>query len=93
MRATRAQDKPCNLGDPIKKHSKVRLQHGPTRKWLHSHQYQSPLSGNQEVRTQLLLQAWTAYCWYKPTIADVVIQSAWVALHMPLARATYSCCL
>jgi hypothetical protein len=83
------QDKPCNLGDPIKKHSKVRLQHGPTRKWLHSHQYQSPLSGNQEVRSQLLLllllllllQAIMAHCWFMPAVADAVIYCAWVTLH------------
>lgn len=34
---------------PIKKKQQLRLQHTATRKWLHSHQFQSPLSGNQEV--------------------------------------------
>lgn len=29
--------------------SKLRLQHVATRKWLHSHAFASPLSGNQEV--------------------------------------------
>lgn len=27
----------------------IRLQHGATRKWLHSHLFYSPLSNNQEV--------------------------------------------
>lgn len=50
--ATRAplQDAPCKPGSPIKKKQRLRLQHSATRRWLHSHQFQSPLSGNQEVR-------------------------------------------
>lgn len=43
------QDAPCAPGRPIKKLQHVRLQHGATRKWLHSHQFYSPMSGNQEV--------------------------------------------
>jgi dolichyl-phosphate-mannose--protein O-mannosyl transferase len=34
----------------LKKKQRLRLQHSATRKWLHSHLFQSPLSGNQEVR-------------------------------------------
>ncbi|KAI8466834.1 MAG: MIR motif-containing protein [Monoraphidium minutum] len=40
---------PCLPGSPLKKKQKMRLQHSATRKWLHSHLFQSPLSGNQEV--------------------------------------------
>lgn len=43
------QDAPCAPGRPIKKQQHIRLQHGATRKWLHSHQFYSPMSGNQEV--------------------------------------------
>jgi dolichyl-phosphate-mannose--protein O-mannosyl transferase len=42
----------------VKYGSQVRLQHLATRRWLHSHHFSSPLTGNQEVRTpctQLLL--------------------------------------
>lgn len=34
---------------PLKRGQAVRLQHGATRKWLHSHQFYAPISGNQEV--------------------------------------------
>ena len=44
------QDAPCVPGEPFRKGSKLRLLHVSTRKWLHSHQYYSPLSNNQEVR-------------------------------------------
>lgn len=43
------QDAPCAPGRPIKKQQQIRLQHGATRKWLHSHSFYSPMSGNQEV--------------------------------------------
>jgi hypothetical protein len=43
------QDAPCAPGTPIKKQQQIRLQHGSTRKWLHSHHFYSPMSGNQEV--------------------------------------------
>ncbi|XP_021739513.1 stromal cell-derived factor 2-like protein [Chenopodium quinoa] len=36
-------------GDPIVSTTIIRLQHMTTRKWLHSHSFESPLSGNQEV--------------------------------------------
>ncbi|GAB4854680.1 Stromal cell-derived factor 2-like protein [Ancistrocladus abbreviatus] len=36
-------------GDPIKSGNIIRLQHMRTRKWLHSHLFSSPISGNQEV--------------------------------------------
>eukprot|EP00197_Chlamydomonas_leiostraca_P011332 CAMPEP_0202866864 /NCGR_PEP_ID=MMETSP1391-20130828/8401_1 /ASSEMBLY_ACC=CAM_ASM_000867 /TAXON_ID=1034604 /ORGANISM="Chlamydomonas leiostraca, Strain SAG 11-49" /LENGTH=235 /DNA_ID=CAMNT_0049546851 /DNA_START=51 /DNA_END=758 /DNA_ORIENTATION=+ len=42
-------EKPCVPGDTVKKGQAVRLQHVATRKWLHSHRFQSPLSGNLEV--------------------------------------------
>jgi hypothetical protein len=45
------QDEPCAPGQPLKKQQRLRLQHASSRKWLHSHLYQSPLSGNQEVRS------------------------------------------
>lgn len=40
---------PCAPGTPVRKGSKIRLWHVSTRKWLHSHEYASPLSSNQEV--------------------------------------------
>ncbi|PNW73764.1 hypothetical protein CHLRE_13g571750v5 [Chlamydomonas reinhardtii] len=40
---------PCVPGAPLRKGSKLRMLHVSTRKWLHSHLYQSPLSNNQEV--------------------------------------------
>lgn len=40
---------PCSPGAPVRKGSKLRLRHVSTRKWLHSHEYASPLSNNQEV--------------------------------------------
>ena len=39
----------CMQGSPISKGQEVRLQHVGTRRWLHSHQFASPLSNNQEV--------------------------------------------
>ncbi|CAF0942110.1 unnamed protein product [Adineta ricciae] len=39
----------CERGTPIKCDSVVRLFHVTTRRNLHSHNYQSPLSNNQEV--------------------------------------------
>ncbi|GAB2284962.1 Stromal cell-derived factor 2-like protein [Dionaea muscipula] len=36
-------------GDRIESGAIIRLQHMRTRKWLHSHLYASPISGNQEV--------------------------------------------
>ncbi|KAJ9507700.1 hypothetical protein QJQ45_019127 [Haematococcus lacustris] len=42
-------DTPCLPGSSIKKGSKLRLQHVGTRKWLHSHHFQSPLSAQMEV--------------------------------------------
>lgn len=46
---TCTQDTPCAPGRPIKKQQHIRLQHAATRKWLHSHNFYSPMSGNQEV--------------------------------------------
>mmetsp|Transcript_35113 Transcript_35113/g.62593 ORF Transcript_35113/g.62593 Transcript_35113/m.62593 type:complete len:224 (-) Transcript_35113:205-876(-) len=43
------QEKPCPQGTPLKKGDKLRLQHHSTRKWLHSHNFRSPLSQNLEV--------------------------------------------
>jgi hypothetical protein len=43
-------------GDAIPNGSIIRLQHVRTRKWLHSHLHQSPISGNLEVGGFL-------YCW------------------------------
>ena len=39
----------CVAGEPLASGATIRLQHVNTRKWLHSHLHQSPLSGNQEV--------------------------------------------
>lgn len=39
----------CKQGDAIEKNQLIRLQHARTGKWLHSHLFQSPLSGQQEV--------------------------------------------
>lgn len=42
-------DEEHEQGDVIPNGSTVRLQHVRTRKWLHSHHHQSPISGNLEV--------------------------------------------
>lgn len=42
-------DEEHEQGDVIPNGSIVRLQHVRTRKWLHSHLHQSPISGNLEV--------------------------------------------
>lgn len=42
-------DDSCQRGAPVKCGSLLRLQHLQTRKFLHSHRFKSPLSGNQEV--------------------------------------------
>ncbi|GMH32212.1 hypothetical protein BSKO_00046 [Bryopsis sp. KO-2023] len=42
-------DAPCKQGAAIVRSQQLRLQHAPTRRWLHSHLHQSPLSQNQEV--------------------------------------------
>nr|CAG4638751.1 EOG090X0E0P [Cyclestheria hislopi] len=39
----------CKRGDPVECGATIRLQHLSTRKFLHSHHFSSPLSGNQEV--------------------------------------------
>ncbi|CAG9825049.1 unnamed protein product [Phaedon cochleariae] len=41
--------KTCERGQPIKCGSVIRLEHVETKKNLHSHNFQSPLSGNQEI--------------------------------------------
>lgn len=46
------QDKPCPQGTPLKKGDRVRLQHHSSRKWLHSHNFRSPLTQNLEVSMQ-----------------------------------------
>ncbi|XP_784191.1 stromal cell-derived factor 2 [Strongylocentrotus purpuratus] len=42
-------DKNCIRGAPVKCGSTIRLQHVATKRNLHSHNFQSPLSSNQEV--------------------------------------------
>ncbi|EDO45492.1 predicted protein [Nematostella vectensis] len=42
-------DKPCKRGEPIKCDETIRLQHLATKRNLHSHHFQSPISHNQEV--------------------------------------------
>lgn len=42
-------DAPCKRGTPVKCGSTVRLQHLATKRNLHSHHFQSPISHNQEV--------------------------------------------
>ena len=44
----------CVAGEPLASGATIRLQHVNTRKWLHSHLHQSPLSGNQEVSLSLI---------------------------------------
>lgn len=39
----------CPQGTPIKAGTLIRLQHAPTRRWLHTHRFASPLTNNQEV--------------------------------------------
>ncbi len=46
----RGGETPCVQGTPVNMTDRIRLQHLPSRKWLHSHLYQSPLSQAQEVR-------------------------------------------
>jgi len=43
------KEDPCIPGGTFKKGSALRLQHTVTRKWLHSHQFHSPMTQNQEV--------------------------------------------
>jgi len=43
------QESPCVPGSALKRGDALRLQHTTTRKWLHSHGFQSPLTHNQEV--------------------------------------------
>lgn len=40
---------PCIQGTCVKLGESIRLQHSGTHKWLHSHHFTSPLTGNQEV--------------------------------------------
>jgi len=40
---------PCSRGEPVECGKKVRLEHLQSGKNLHSHLFQSPLSGNQEI--------------------------------------------
>jgi len=44
-----AKAEACPQGTVLKHGSIIRFQHASTKKWLHSHLHQSPLSGNQEV--------------------------------------------
>uniref|UniRef100_A0A023EJX9 Putative mannosyltransferase n=1 Tax=Aedes albopictus TaxID=7160 RepID=A0A023EJX9_AEDAL len=44
-----ATGKNCERGEPIKCGDVIRLHHLATNKNLHSHHFQSPLSGNQEI--------------------------------------------
>ncbi|KAJ8961262.1 hypothetical protein NQ318_008946 [Aromia moschata] len=44
-----ATGKSCLRGEPIKCGGVIRLEHVETKKNLHSHHFQSPLSGNQEI--------------------------------------------
>mmetsp|Transcript_1857 Transcript_1857/g.6461 ORF Transcript_1857/g.6461 Transcript_1857/m.6461 type:complete len:223 (+) Transcript_1857:56-724(+) len=39
----------CLQGTPLKDGDLLRLRHGATGRWLHSHNHQSPMSGQQEV--------------------------------------------
>jgi len=40
---------PCQRGEPVACGQEIRLQHGTTKKNLHSHHFSSPLSNQQEV--------------------------------------------
>ncbi|KAJ8915624.1 hypothetical protein NQ315_003408 [Exocentrus adspersus] len=44
-----ATGKACLRGEPIQCGSTIRLEHVETKKNLHSHYFQSPLSGSQEI--------------------------------------------
>ncbi|KAI5075506.1 hypothetical protein GOP47_0009582 [Adiantum capillus-veneris] len=44
-----AKDSPLLQGDMIPHGAVIRLQHMQTRRWLHSHLHQSPITGNLEV--------------------------------------------
>lgn len=39
----------CKRGEPVACGAKIRLEHVNTKKYLHSHLFKSPLSGNQEI--------------------------------------------
>jgi dolichyl-phosphate-mannose--protein O-mannosyl transferase len=56
------QTQPCVPGEPFKKGQALRLQHASTRKWLHSHHFQSPLSGQLEVWSENLHQPFLCCC-------------------------------
>lgn len=56
MQIVRPQpDSSAKQGDPIPNGAIIRLQHMRTRKWLHSHLHPSPITGNLEVSTVILL--------------------------------------
>lgn len=40
---------PCDQGTPLENGAIIRLQHSQSKRWLHSHLFRSPLSGQQEV--------------------------------------------
>lgn len=44
-----AEGHECVQGSPVKFGEPLRLQHSGTQRWLHSHHFISPLTGNQEV--------------------------------------------
>ena len=46
---TRVQEQSCAQSTTLERGTRIRLQHMETRRWLHSHMFQSPLSNNQEV--------------------------------------------
>jgi dolichyl-phosphate-mannose--protein O-mannosyl transferase len=49
MWIVRGADFHCVQGTPLRKGARLRLQHGATQRWLHSHLFASPLSNQQEV--------------------------------------------
>lgn len=52
------QGRPCIQGSPVKLGEAIRLQHSGTHKWLHSHHFTSPLTGNQEVSPSAVLESY-----------------------------------
>ena len=63
------QEGACAQGTAIKSGTPIRLQHMNTRRWLHSHKFPSPLSGNQEVRSvgmRLLVMGHPTSQWLLP---------------------------
>jgi hypothetical protein len=69
-------------GDAIPNGSIIRLQHVRTRKWLHSHLHQSPISGNLEVGGFLYCLLCDVSCQHNLSVSSVTDSrhSQWIPI-------------